>query len=225
MTTAPDPPPGPPLDATRIAEALQRNGVEYVMIGGLAASSWGAQRPTHDADLIAARDPANLDRLAAALRDLGARLRVEGLTDEQAKQLPVRLDAHTLSAMEISTWTTDAGGVDVLADLPTIDQGRLTYEQLAQRSSQHAHTCLRVAVLEDVIASKQWADRPKDREALAELHQLRDSLHAKRLADLGTAGPGKGPGRPAPGEDPGRSAVGPTGRPSTHRPRRGSHRE
>jgi len=31
-----------------------------------------------------------------------------------------------------------------------------------------------VAGLDDVIASKEWANRPKDHEALPELRQLRD---------------------------------------------------
>ncbi len=34
---------------------------------------------------------------------------------------------------------------------------------------------VRLASLEDVIASKEWANRPKDHEALPELYQLRDS--------------------------------------------------
>jgi hypothetical protein len=31
-----------------------------------------------------------------------------------------------------------------------------------------------MAALDDIIASKEWADRPKDREALPELRALRD---------------------------------------------------
>jgi len=33
---------------------------------------------------------------------------------------------------------------------------------------------LRVASLDDIIASKEWSNRPKDREALPELRSLRE---------------------------------------------------
>ena len=38
--------------------------------------------------------------MAAALRELNARLRVAGMTDEEARSLPVQLDADTLASAE-----------------------------------------------------------------------------------------------------------------------------
>ncbi len=35
-----------------------------------------------------------------------------------------------------------------------------------------ADITVRLAALDDLIASKEWANRPKDREALPELHEL-----------------------------------------------------
>jgi hypothetical protein len=77
--------------------------------------------------------------------------------------------------MEISTWMTDAGGLDVLADIPAGDGRRVVYEELASRANliQGDGFVIRAAALDDIIASKEWADRAKDREALAELYQLR----------------------------------------------------
>ena len=50
-----------------------------------------------------------------------------------------------------------------------------------------------IAALDDIIASKEGADRPKDREALPELYALRD----RQLGATGTApeagGPPSGP--------------------------------
>lgn len=45
------------------------------------------------------------------MRDLHARLRVEGLSDEESTLLPVQLSGPTLVRMGISTWRTDARGV------------------------------------------------------------------------------------------------------------------
>lgn len=164
----------PPLDVERILATLTRNGVEFLLVGGVAAIAHGARRLTVDLDCVPVRTYENLDRLAAALRDLNARLRVEGLTDAEAALLPVRIDRETLGRMELSTWRTDAGDFDILADLPTSDGRRLRYDDLNRRASaQPLHgITVRVAALDDIIASKEWADRPKDREALAELRRL-----------------------------------------------------
>jgi hypothetical protein len=51
----------------------------------------------------------NLENVAAALRDLNARLRVHGLSDEEAAALPLHVDGTAIGKLEISTWRTDAG--------------------------------------------------------------------------------------------------------------------
>ena len=47
---------------------------------------------------------------------------------------------------------------------------------LAQRSivQDYDGISIRIASLDDIVASKQWASRPKDHEALAELHELQN---------------------------------------------------
>ena len=64
-----------PLDPEALFCALDRHGVAYVLIGGLAATLHGSALVTNDADITPRRDRDNLDRLAAALRELNARLR------------------------------------------------------------------------------------------------------------------------------------------------------
>lgn len=167
----------------RLVEVLDRHEVEYLLVGGVAARVYGASRETKDIDCLVRRTRANLDRLAAAMRELHARLRVEGLTDAEAALLPVQIDAVTLNAIEISTWRTDAGDLDVLVGIPGRDGGRRLYDELAAdaRDLDYAGIAVRVAGLDDIIASKEWANRPKDLEALPELYELRD--RAARSAD------------------------------------------
>jgi hypothetical protein len=57
-----------PLDPERLVTTLARHGVEYVLIGAVAARLQGFPRMTADADIAPARNKANLRRLAAALR-------------------------------------------------------------------------------------------------------------------------------------------------------------
>lgn len=158
MTAAPE---GP--DLKRITDALARYEVEYLLVGGIAARAYGAQRPTFDVDCVPEPSRENLDRLAAAMRDLHARLRVEGLTDEESALLPVQVTGSTLVRMELSTWRTDGGDLDVLADIPDRHGRHLSYPELVGRASKLNldGIVVRVAALDDVIASKEWADRPK----------------------------------------------------------------
>lgn len=130
-----------------------------------------------DLDCLARRSIENLSRLAAAMRELNARLRIGGLSDEEAAALPGFVDGQRLARMEISTWRTDAGDFDVLADMPDAAGRHLRYEELLPRAAvvRFAGIDVRVAALDDVIASKEWADRPKDQEALPELRRLRDA--------------------------------------------------
>jgi hypothetical protein len=97
----------PVLDADRILAVLDRHQVDFLVVGGVAAIAHGATRPTSDLDCVARRSGTNLDRLAAALRELNARLRVAGLSDEEAAALPTQLDRDTLGRMNISTWRTE----------------------------------------------------------------------------------------------------------------------
>ncbi len=108
---------GPPLDLTRLLEVLVRNDVDFVVVGGSAAGFLGASRLTEDADCVVSRERANLERLASALRELHARLRVTRMSDEEAKALPITVDGVMLETTVHSTWTTDAGPFDVLAEL------------------------------------------------------------------------------------------------------------
>ncbi|MGH9082969.1 MAG: hypothetical protein ACRDWN_06465, partial [Acidimicrobiales bacterium] len=74
-----------------MATTLDRHGVEYLLVGGAAARAYGAGRLTEDADCVVRRERANLGRLAAALRELHARLRVGGMTDAEPRALPVQI--------------------------------------------------------------------------------------------------------------------------------------
>jgi len=58
----------PAHDLGRVVEALEKHGVEYLLIGGVAAIGYGATRQTEDADCVVRRTLANLERVAPASR-------------------------------------------------------------------------------------------------------------------------------------------------------------
>jgi hypothetical protein len=61
------------LDIEGLLCHLQESSIEYVVIGGVAVSIHGAVRATKDLDIVPDPAGSNLDRLAAALRAIGAR--------------------------------------------------------------------------------------------------------------------------------------------------------
>ena len=101
MTTDPE---GPALDVARILDTLSRHDVEYLVLGGTAANAYGAERITMEFDCLPERSPDDLARLATAMRELNARLRVAGLSDAESQLLPTLVDSATLKHMELSTW-------------------------------------------------------------------------------------------------------------------------
>lgn len=165
---------GNSFDPDRILHVLDAHDVDLVVVGGVAARAHGASRQTNDIDCVPSRDFGNLQRLAAALISLNSRLRVAGMSDDEARLLPVRLDAETLAAFGSSTWMTDAGPLDLLVELRDSTGGRHSFDDLTTRSVQITvgDITVRVAALNDIVESKQFAGRPKDLEALPELRAI-----------------------------------------------------
>ena len=88
-----------------------------------------------------------------------------------------RYQVEYLIVVGAATWMTDTGPFDVLAGLKAADGHLVPYEELVPRAKvlQGDGFVIRAAALEDIIAAKEQADRPKDREALPELRAIRDA--------------------------------------------------
>jgi hypothetical protein len=164
-------PSGPELHRDEILALLQRHRVEFLMVGGQAATAYGAQRPTADLDIVIRWSPENLDRMGQVLVEADAGARVEGMAD--AFKLPHR-DGQFLAGMELSTWRSPLGDVDVLRGLPS-PHGEIRYDDLLDRAENLRidDYAVMVASLNDVIVSKETTNRPSDIAALPELRQLR----------------------------------------------------
>jgi hypothetical protein len=161
------------LQPQELFDVLARHQVGYVLIGGLAATLYGSSALTNDADICPDPSLENLERLAAALRDMDARIR----SDTDPEGVPISADADFLRNMNVVNLTTRFGDFD-LAFHPADTQG---YEDLVRRASEIAidGTVVPVASLADIIRSKEAANRPKDRATLPILYALQDEI-AKR---------------------------------------------
>ncbi len=175
LTPMPTSAEGPPLDIKRILTALDRHHVEYLAVGGIAANAYGARRRTEDFDCVPNLSFENLSRLASAMRAQRSppgrwTYRRRG---SPAPHRPRRTSSRSDGAVHLEHRRRR---FDVLADLPNRDGEHLHYEELSERAvtlQLPGGTTVRVAALDDVIASKDWANRPTDHEALPELHAIR----------------------------------------------------
>ena len=165
-----------PFDPGCIFGVLADHDVDYVLIGGLAAVIRGSTAMTNDADVVPADDADNLERLSAALVDLGARLRVE------SSPHGVPFDPHPalIKSMAMLNTTTRCGDVDLtftpiaLGDYATLVANADVFELGGHR--------VRVAALADIIRSKEAAGRAKDHATLPILRALQDEI-ARRDRD------------------------------------------
>lgn len=151
-------PAGAPLDPELLFTTLARHQVQFVLIGALAARLQGFPRFTQDADITPAKDAENVKRLAAALRELDARI----YTDQIPEGLPFDCSPQMLSRADIWNLTTKAGRLD-LAFSPSGTTGFNDLAPQAIRFELYGHPLL-VARLEDIIRSKEAANRPQDRQ-------------------------------------------------------------
>ena len=155
-----------PFDPERIVVVLAKHGVQYVLIGALAARLQGFPRLTADADITPSRDAANLERLAAALRELDARI----YTDPIPEGLAFDCSASMLARGELWNLVTSAGRIDV-AFRPSGTDG---YDDLARAALRFEvfGVTLHVASLMDIIRSKEASDRPQDRQDVPILREI-----------------------------------------------------
>jgi predicted nucleotidyltransferase len=149
--------------------ALHDGGVEFILVGGLAAVLQGAPIDTFDIDVVHSRDAANVARLQPVLEGLDAVFRIQ-------PERRLKPNASHLASAGHLNLITRYGPLDLLGTI-----GRdLGYRELLPRSvGLDISEGLRIRVLdpETLIALKEELAGDKDRAALP---ILRRTLEEKR---------------------------------------------
>lgn len=150
-------------DPVEILRVLRKHGVDFVVVGGVAARLRGAPLLTEDVDVTPAADTPNLERLVSALDELGARLRT--VTEPDGVAFP--LDPDLLASTTSWTLVTRFGDLDlVFTPAGTSGFPDLRRDAGLMRVALDPELSVHVASLADVIRSKEAAGREKDRAAL-----------------------------------------------------------
>lgn len=155
----------------RLLPVLVRGGVEFILIGGVAAVVHGSARVTYDVDVCYARSPENISRLVQALRACAPYLR------GAPPGLPFKWDERAVANGLNFTLTMELGDLDLMGEV--IGGGGyadLLPHSIAIEAFEVEFRCIDLPTL---IRLKRAAGRPRDFEALAELEVLRATQAAE----------------------------------------------
>ena len=148
----------------RFLESMHRHGVDFIVIGGIAARAHGSPRVTQDVDAVYSRLNGNIDRIVVTLAPFNPYLR------GAPPGLPFEWSVKSVTAGLNFTLTTTIGDIDLLGEVT----GGGRYEDLVAHSitADAFGFPTRFVSLQWLIRLKRAAGRPKDLEALAELELL-----------------------------------------------------
>jgi hypothetical protein len=151
-------------DFPRLLQCLITGQVEFIIIGGFAATAHGSAHVTVDLDVVYRRTSENMRRLAQALEPLSPRLR------GAPPGLPFRFDVATIERGLNFTLATTAGDLDLFGEAA----GGGTYDVLLPHTEVRELLDLecRFVTLKMLIRLKRAAGRPRDLERIAELEAL-----------------------------------------------------
>lgn len=147
-----------------IFQSLAEHQVEYVLVGGLAATAHGASIVTLDTDVCFRQTPENCERLAQSLQPLRAEI-------FPTRSAPIPITGELLRTHRIIHLKTQAGRLDIMASVP----GLGTYEEIFPNATIVAIGDLQIPILslDQLIKAKSVLDQPKDREHLDQLLAIR----------------------------------------------------
>lgn len=157
---------------TELIGLLVEAGVDFVIIGGAAAYAHGSSYVTEDLDIAAPFCDENISKLLGAIEPLSPK---HALTPGPR---PVTEPAHEIATWKNVYFLTDAGRLDVLGEIPPVDD----YDALrsdAESITLDGAPC-RLASIEHLIAMKSALGRPKDLlvvEQLRAILERRDARH------------------------------------------------
>ena len=154
----------PMTDFETLIGILVNQHVEFIIVGGVAATAHGSSKLTQDLDIVYCRSTENIDRLTTALEPHKPYLR------GAPPGLPFRFNRETVQRGLNFTLMTDVGALDVFGEIT----GGGGYNDLLPHSINlklFGFTCYCLD-LKRLIEVKRAAGRPRDLEVVAELEAL-----------------------------------------------------
>jgi predicted nucleotidyltransferase len=158
-------------ESDALLRRLVEAGVEFVLVGGVAANLHGSSYLTRDLDVVTRLSRENCARILAALGDLEPRF-------YQTHGSPrVTRTAEELAEFRNLYFDTTLGRIDLLGSLPPVGE----FDRVLAQSTEVDLGGIRCRVLslDDLIEVKAHVGRPKDRAVELELRAIRERLRSR----------------------------------------------
>lgn len=150
----------------RVLEALEKQNVDYILVGGFAVILFGMQRLTRDIDIFIEMAPENIEKLRKALQSVFEDPSIEEITLGELEQYPV-----------IRYGTPNGFYIDILARLGEV----ATFDDLEYEAVEIQGTQIKVATPETLYRLKKDTVRPEDKidaMFLKEIIKTREANHS-----------------------------------------------
>lgn len=147
-----------------VLRAFEREGVEYILVGGAAVNLHGIVRATEDIDFFVRPEAGNVERLKTALRSVWDDPEIDGIRMEDFETYP--------------TLRYGPPGEDLVIDVLTRPGTAFSFEDLEWETVSVEGVPVRVATPATLLRMKRNTLRPidhADAAALARLFGLEDA--------------------------------------------------
>ena len=148
------------LDYKTIFKELNENGIDYLVVGGLAVNLFGVPRLTYDIDLMIRMDPENIEKLVSKLTQWGYKPKIPvdplEFADEEKRNLWI--SEKGLKAFNLFSEHLPIGEIDIVIYSP------IPYKILKERAVkiQIQDIVIPVISIHDLIEIKLQAGRKQD---------------------------------------------------------------
>lgn len=160
-----------PPDSETVVRRLNENGVEFVLIGGIAAMAHGVSLVTFDVDVCCPFHAENLSKLQKAFADVHP---VHRMTPQK---LPLAITAQNVGTLRNLYLNTDIGTIDCLSEVTGIgDYAAVRAESVEVELP--SGRC-RVLGIDALIRAKQAVNRTQDKIAIAQLLAIKERQRVK----------------------------------------------
>jgi len=158
-------------DFIRLLCLLADENVKFVLVGGLAAASYGSPQVTQDVDICVSLESDNLRRLKSTLHPLHPLHRMHPSKPEFNEE------GTRLESMRNIYLNTDLGQLDCLGEIKGIGNFHSVLKR--SRPVEINGRQINILNLDALIESKQSLGRPKDKEAVLILNAIMEKKEAK----------------------------------------------
>ncbi|MBI4646434.1 MAG: hypothetical protein HY738_07530 [Bacteroidia bacterium] len=161
-----------------VFEALYRERIKYLLVGGLAVNLHGVPRVTYDIDIIILTDRDNILKLNNTLLNLGyiPRLPVNPNDMANEKILNDWIENRNMKAFSFYNVKENRKIIDIVIEHPLDFTKAFQHKVLKKVDDVEIY----VASIDDMISMKKVSNRPKDINDMEMLMEVKKILESKK---------------------------------------------